>query len=161
MSQFDAAVSRVLEHLKRDPALDGIRFVSGYPAYPRSSPVKRPTAAVALQGVHLHCGGLGGYLGRSEQQEINGNRAELSVSIRIYAPLPLGGEGCADAFSRICASLMLGGPGGVLSVDGGALCYDPDASAFRMECTVKLRLYWGMDAGGQPVERVTVKGAAT
>lgn len=161
MSQFDAAVSRVIEHLKGDPDLGGIRFVSGYPSYPRSSPVKQPIAAVALQGVQLQSGGLGGYLGRTEQQELSGNRVELSISIRIYSPLPLGGEGCADVFSRICASLMLGGLGGVLSVDGGALRYDGEASAFRMECTVKLRLYWGMDSGGQIVERVTVKGVAT
>lgn len=161
MSQFDAAVSRVMEHLKGDPALSGIRFVSGYPANPRTSPVKHPTAAVALQGVQLRCGGLGGYLGSTELQELNGNRVELRVSIRIYSPLPLGGEGCADAFSRICSSLMLGGLGGVLSVDGGALCYDGDALAFRMECTATLRLYWGADSGGPLVERVTVKGVAT
>lgn len=161
MSRFDTAVQNVLRKLQEDPALTDIRFVAGYSPSPRPNPLHQVTAAVALQGAELTRGGLGGYLGTSGGGELTGSRVELSVCIAISVPPQLGGDACADVFSRVCASLMLDGSGGVRSVTGDALRYDAASGGFRMDCTARLRLYWGQSDSGPMVERVTVKGVTT
>lgn len=161
LSQFDQAVHKVLEHLSHDADLQDIRFIFGYPPSSRPYPRKQITAAVGLQGVECLGGGLGGYLGAGQNGEIMGGRVELSISILLLSPPQMGGESCTEAFSRICGSLMLGGLSGVQSVAGGALQYHGEGSDFRMQCIVKLRLYWGADDASPPIQQVTVKGVAT
>lgn len=162
LSQFDQVVHKVLEYLSQDSTLQDIHFLFGYPPSSRPYPRRQITASLGLQGVELLGGGLGGYLGTGQNGEILGTKIELSVSVLVLVPPQMGGEQCTEAFSRICASLTQGKLSGIQSVSGGALQYDANGNDFRMQCTVKLRLYWGMDGEpSPPIQQVTVKGVAT
>lgn len=128
MAKPDHIEQQILELLQGKDALKDIRFLPAWRSAPQG-PVRTLTAALETGPVGFTPAALGCAEGR----------AELTLTLWIYAPKALGGGACVGAFSRIGDALLFGENGLCLqTLSCGRVEYSAAARAYLLEGKIGL-----------------------
>ncbi|CAB1255420.1 conserved protein of unknown function [Ruminococcaceae bacterium BL-6] len=128
MAGLEQIERQILELLQGKDALKDIRFLPAWSSAPQG-PVRTLTAALETGPVGFTPAALGCAEGR----------AELTLTLWIYAPKALGGGACVDAFSRIGDALLFGENGLCLqTLSCGRVEYSAAARAYLLEGKIGL-----------------------
>lgn len=141
MTVFEELAGQIVALLKADARLSDIRFSAALLPKPANFGGAL-CAAVGVGPVKILPDALGDAIGEENGAAVSGRRAEISVTVQLYAPVRLGGGACVDAFSRISDSLLFGENGLCLqSISCGRVAYLAAASAFQLEGTIGVTAY--------------------
>lgn len=162
MALFDGLIEEILNYLQTSSVLSDMDFTAEYPLNTKPHPLKRIHVSIGLRSVKAENAAFGEYLGMSGQGEIYGKKIAVSLRANIYTPKSFGGNGCFEAFSRICDSLFLQNAQrlGITGISCGTVSYHRDAGAFLLDVDIQLATYVGQQVDDALMGDIVVRGEA-
>ncbi len=130
--------------------LPDIRFVKGFAAEGKETPLKKVTVAVEVSSAEFAGGPLGGFLGCNDRgREIFGKLMRATIGFRIFVPLDFEGADCLEVFAKIAEKMYASALGGFCleSVYSRGLYYDRINGAKAMSAGAVFTLFAGDEEG--------------
>lgn len=159
MGLFDSIVDTLKQGLSGDGSLSDITFINAYPGMKKTTPLNSIYATLEFSGIDISNGFFNDYLGLNLGNEIYGKEAIMTIGLKIYTPQSIGGERCAEIFSRICSSLFFAGNSyNIRSLNCSGIEYNPKISAFVLGSSIELSMFIARDKDESNISNIIVKG---
>lgn len=128
---FDSIIDSIAAAL----TAQGINAVRRFPADKLDGDT--PIVCLGIKAAQLTASGLGNYIGlcreNGEIKEMYGSRAELTLSLEIFSPVP----DCNDFLTELVRQLGSVESLSVKNFDSGEISFDARSGMFRCECFAK------------------------
>lgn len=142
MNCFNSMVENIITYLSKDEGLSDVSFLRTYPLSDKPSPIDKVYITVGLMGIDILKKTFSDYIGDIANKSVYGRQANMSLSIKVYSPRGLGGEGCMEVFERVCSSLMFGQKEyAIQSIECRSIDYDLHLTSLILSSTVKFEIF--------------------
>lgn len=142
MNYFNSVVENIITYLSKDESLSDISFLRTYPLTDKPSPIDKVYITVGLTGIDILKKTFSDYIGDIANKSVYGRQANVSLSIKVYSPRRLGGEGCIEVFERVCNSLLFGQKEyAIQNIECRGIDYDLQLTSVILSSTVKMDIF--------------------
>ncbi|MCL2023041.1 MAG: hypothetical protein FWG82_01550 [Oscillospiraceae bacterium] len=132
-SSISLMPSEIAAWLRQQIPLQGIEFITEYPATKKAVPLKQAIVAVGLENVSITDKFVDNGQGVLEAQEYC-RSAKLRIRLGIHAPYSLGGDYCHSVFTKVADCMTFGSDLEITQSAAGRIKSDRDTDAFVLEC---------------------------
>lgn len=135
MTEIRQRLDAIIRSLKRQPAMERVRFVREYAAENEEMPLCGVLAVVGVTQTTREKGYIGGFLSSSVKGESYGAKAE----IRVYAPADENGNGLSEIVGEMLAGLEAADAEHIITEAGASsIEFDPDVNAVFRKLTFQI-----------------------
>ena len=141
IGEFSKIIDTVTEMLSASPELSEAEIVPEYRFETRPYPLAMTMVTVGLLSAETYPASLGDYLGDSGDTlgTLWGRKADITLSVNVYAPVSGGGAGCFKTMAAIVDFLMLSPVLPSVKITCSPAAYDDSAEAYRMDGAVSFQ----------------------
>ena len=142
MDCFNSIIDDIILHLSEDKSLSDIVFLRTYPKSERPSPLDKPYVTVGFLGIDIMKKAFSDYIGELSGSKVCGRQANITLSIKVYSPKRLAGEGCMEVFERVCDSLLFGERKYLIeNIECKKIEYDLNLTAINLTGSLKMSTF--------------------
>lgn len=138
MSEISALPAAIVEWLSAREELQGIRFLTEYPAIKKAVPLRRTTVAVGIGGMEITDSFTENEDGVLIENEYC-RQVLLRIKLSIHAPFDAGGTACHDAFTDIIDCLSFDSDLEIVDSGCNGITADRDTDAFVLDAFMRVR----------------------
>ncbi len=137
MSEISALPSGIVDWLKEREELEGIKFLTEFPAIKKAVPLKHTTVAVGIKNMEIVDAFSESDDGILEREEFC-RTAKITLRLSIHAPFSSGGVACHEAFANIMDCLTFESSLNILTSGCDDIVSDRDTDAFVLRAWLKV-----------------------
>lgn len=130
-------ITALLEQLKKEPELDGVRLLEEYPPASKPCPLVKPVIALGLSTLTVAPAFAGEMLGWDDEGLCKGRQTKTVLQAGIHVPILSGGQKCREVLVKLLHAVCASGTE-VGEIRCGSICADRNAGAYVMEAVMEL-----------------------
>ena len=139
MNCFNYIINEITEGLSSSENLSDISFIKSYPLTQRPSPIDKVYVTIGFIGIDILKRTFSDYIEQLSSSKIYGREVNISLRVKIYSPKRRGGEGCIEAFERVCDWLIFGQKDySIKSIENTKIDYDPNLTSMTLSSVLKM-----------------------
>ncbi len=131
-------ITVLLERLKKEPELDGIRIVEEFPAISKPCPLKTPVISLGLNTFTAASAFAGEMLGWDNEGLCTGRQTKTVLLAGIYTPILSGGQKCREVLVKLLRAVCSAGAK-VGEIRCGSTRADRNAGAYVIDTEMEIR----------------------
>ena len=131
-------ITELLERLKREPELEGIRLVEEFPAISKPCPLKTPVIALGLNAFTVAPAFAGEMLGWDNEGLCTGRQTKTVLQAGVYTPILSGGQRCREVLVKLLRAVCSAGAK-VGEIRCGSTRADRNAGAYVIDTEMEIR----------------------
>lgn len=127
--------------LLNDTYFSNVIFIKSYSSNINPNPITKVYVAIELESINVKNLSTPLYLGNSNDDSYFGNYSDVVVTLDIYSPKGIGGDGCYNTFFKIYEVLSNDSTYHISNASFGKISYDDDTFCFKSSCKLNINLF--------------------